>query len=93
MTDRLDVKIDDQVAIVRLNRPQKHNAIDIEMFEAIIETGNRLAGDSGVRAVVLTGAGDHFCSGIDISVFQEEGIAAAGSGRMETVADSPANFF
>lgn len=93
MTDRLDVEIDDQVAIVRLNRPQKHNAIDIEMFEAIIETGNHLAGDFGVRAVVLTGAGEHFCSGIDISVFQGAGIGAAGSGRMEPVGDSPANFF
>ena len=93
MTDRLGIEIDDQVAIVRLNRPQKHNAIDIEMFEAIIETGNRLAGDSSVRSVVLTGAGDHFCSGIDISVFQGAGIGAAGSGRMDPVADSPANFF
>ena len=93
MTDRLDVDIDDRVAIVRLNRPQKHNAIDIDMFEAIIATGDRLAGDSSVRAVVLTGAGDHFCSGIDISVFQGAGIGAAGSGRMNPVTDSPANFF
>ena len=93
MTDRLDVEIKDQVAVVQLNRPQKHNAIDIGMFEAIIETGESLAGDSSVRAVVLTGAGDHFCSGIDISVFQGAGIGAAGSGRMDPVDDSPANFF
>lgn len=93
MTDRLDVEMDKQVAVVRLNRPQKHNAIDIGMFEAIIETGKRLSSDSSVRAVVLTGAGDHFCSGIDISVFQGAGIGAAGSGRMDAMADSPANFF
>ncbi len=93
MADRLDVTIDDHIAIVRLNRPQKHNAIDMAMFEAIIETGARLASDSSVRAVVLTGAGEHFCAGIDVSVFQGEGISVAGSGRMDAVDGSPANFF
>jgi enoyl-CoA hydratase/carnithine racemase len=93
MSDRLDIEIDRHVAIVRLNRPQKHNAIDMEMFEAIIDSGDRLAADSSIRAVVLTGAGDHFCAGIDLSVFKGEGIGVAGSGRMDPVADSPANFF
>ncbi len=43
--------------------------------------------------MVLTGAGDHFCSGIDLSVFSNEGISAAGSDRMGPVDESPANFF
>jgi enoyl-CoA hydratase/carnithine racemase len=93
MSDRLDVEIDRHVAIVRLNRPQKNNAIDMEMFEAIIDSAERLAADSSIRAVVLTGAGDHFCAGIDLSVFKGEGISVAGSGRMDPVDDSPANFF
>jgi enoyl-CoA hydratase/carnithine racemase len=93
MAARLDVEIDGHIAIVRLNRPQKHNAIDLDMFEEITETGGRIAGDSNVRAVVLTGAGDHFCAGIDLSVFQGEGIVAAGSGRMDAINESPANFF
>jgi len=93
MADRLQVEMQGYVAIVRLNRPHKHNAIDIDMFEAIIEVGSRLAGDAAVRAVVLTGAGDHFCAGIDLSVFQGGGISAAGSGRMDAIDDSPANFF
>lgn len=93
MTDRLRVEIDNHIAIVRLNRPQKHNAIDLEMFEAFIDAGDRLAGDKTLRAVVLTGAGEHFCAGIDLSVFQEAGIDAAGAGRMAARESSPANFF
>ncbi len=46
MTDRLSIEIDQHIAIVRLNRPEKHNAIDMEMFEAITEIGDKLAADS-----------------------------------------------
>jgi enoyl-CoA hydratase/carnithine racemase len=93
MAERLEVEMQGHVAIVRLNRPQKRNAIDIEMFEAIIEVGSRLASDATVRAVVLTGAGDHFCAGIDVAAFRGGGISVAGSGRMDATDDSPANFF
>ena len=93
MADKLSIETEDQVTIVRLNRPQKHNAIDMGMFEEIIEIGTTLAADTSIRAVVLTGAGDHFCAGIDLSVFQGVGIGAAGSGRMDAIDGSPANFF
>ena len=93
MAEKLSIETDDQVTIVRLNRPQKHNAIDMGMFEEIIEIGATLAADTSIRAVVLTGAGDHFCAGIDLSVFQGEGIGAAGGGRMDAIDGSPANFF
>jgi enoyl-CoA hydratase/carnithine racemase len=93
MSDRLDIDIDRHIATVRLNRPKKHNAIDVEMFEAIIESSEMLAADPGIRAVVLTGAGDHFCAGIDLSVFQGEGLDVLGTGRMDPMNNSPANFF
>jgi len=93
MTDRLRVEIDDHVAIVRLNRPHKNNAIDVEMFEAFIDTGGELARDKTLRAVILTGEGEHFCAGIDLSVFQGAGINAASDGRMGPRDSSPANFF
>lgn len=93
MTERLRVNIVNHVATVCLNRPEKNNAVDIEMFDAIIETGKRLAADNTVRAVVLTGEGEHFCAGIDISVFQGAGIGAAGEGLMDARDPSPANFF
>jgi enoyl-CoA hydratase/carnithine racemase len=93
MTDRLSVDVSDHVAIVRLNRPEKHNAVDLEMFEAIIETATKLANDDTLRAIVLTGEGEHFCAGIDVSVFQGAGIGAVGHGRMEPGEFCPANFF
>lgn len=93
MKARLLVEIDGNIAIVRLNRPDKNNAIDLEMFEAFIETGGQLAVNKTLRAVVLTGAGEHFCAGIDLSVFQGAGIDAVSGGLMEPGKTSPANFF
>jgi len=93
MTESLHVTIDSNVAIVRLNRPDKNNAIDLEMFEAFIATGQSLSANRKVRAVVLHGAGDNFCAGIDLSAFQGSGIGAAGQGRMDPLDGSLANFF
>jgi enoyl-CoA hydratase/carnithine racemase len=92
MTERLLIETDNHIAIVRLNRPEKHNALDIEMFEALTDAGSQLAADNTIRAVVLTGEGKNFCAGIDLSVFQGEGIGIAGSGRMGPRGNSPANF-
>ncbi|HWD65364.1 MAG TPA: crotonase/enoyl-CoA hydratase family protein [Solirubrobacteraceae bacterium] len=64
---RVQVEIRDHVATVTLNRPDKHNALDVPMFDGILEAAARLASESGVRAVVLHGAGPSFCSGLDIA--------------------------
>jgi enoyl-CoA hydratase/carnithine racemase len=72
---RVTVSIDAGVADVRLNRPEKLNALDPPMFDALVETGARLAADPSVRAVVLSGEGRGFCSGLDFAAFQ----AMAGS--------------
>jgi enoyl-CoA hydratase len=54
-------------AIVRLNRPDKLNALSREMIFALSDTFTRIAGDSDVRAVILTGSGEKaFCAGTDI---------------------------
>lgn len=65
---------DDGVAQVRLNRPDKMNALDPAMFDAIVETGEALRTMKGLRAVVLAGEGRAFCAGLDIGSF-----AAGGS--------------
>lgn len=92
MTERILVERADGVARVRLNRADKHNAVDKGMFEAFIEIGGTLADDRSLRAVVLEGQGENFCAGIDVSVF-----AAAKDGfdpqTMQARADSPANFY
>ena len=93
MTQVVRVEQDQHVALVSLSRPEKFNALNLETFQALIDTGKRLAADDSVRAVVLHGAGEHFCSGIDVAVFQGGGLGDAADSRMAPMEDSPANFF
>ena len=53
-----------------MNRPDKLNALDGAMFAALAETGEALAADASVRAVVLSGEGRSFCAGLDFGGFQ-----------------------
>jgi len=66
-SERLTIAVDDHVAVVTLTRPDKHNALDIAMFDAITGAAERLATEPGVRAVVLRGEGPSFCSGLDVA--------------------------
>ena len=69
MSSRVTTTITGHVAEVCLNRPEKKNALDAEMFQAIPAAGEALMDNTDVRAVVLTGAGGTFCAGIDTSSF------------------------
>jgi len=60
------------VALVTLNRPDAHNALNRALSEAIIATFADLAADEGVRAIVLTGAGRAFCAGVDLKALTDE---------------------
>ena len=70
MSDRVTVTISAGIADVRMNRPEKRNALDGEMFRGLADVGERLKTESGVRAVVLSGEGTSFCAGLDFSSFQ-----------------------
>lgn len=70
MSDRVSLCISDGIADVRLNRPDKLNALDQAMFQAIVETGEALKTTAGVRVVVLSGEGRGFCAGLDFGSFQ-----------------------
>ncbi len=80
MTDLVTIKVDGGVADVRLNRPDKYNALSPEMFKAIIDAGERLAQAREVRAVVLSGNGRGFCAGLDMMSMQGLGDPGRGSG-------------
>ena len=84
MSDRVTISLSDGVADVRLNRPDKRNALDNAMFLAIAEAGETVKSQPGVRAVVLSGEGASFCAGLDFSSFQ----MMAGGERTETPADA-----
>ncbi len=92
MSDVVTVSIESHVAQVVLNRPGKRNAINLDMFRALAEAGNRISADPAVRAVVLSGAGGTFSAGIDITILSEAGDLFA-SGGMKPEAPSPANLF
>ena len=90
MSERIVVETRGHVARVTLNRPDKHNAVDRDMFDAFIEAGRDLAADASVRAVVLQGAGPNFCAGIDVSTFSSGGV---GGSLMDPIDGSAANYF
>jgi enoyl-CoA hydratase/carnithine racemase len=92
MSESVTVTRDGAVAVVTLNRPEKHNALDLQMFSDLSAAGMRLARDASLRAIILDGAGPSFCAGIDVSIFQGQGDAI-GASKMKPGAGTPANFF
>lgn len=78
MEQRVSIEVADGVADVRLVRTDKMNALDDAMFQALIDAGERLKTEPGLRAVVLSGDGRAFCAGLDAGNF---GRMAEGSGR------------
>jgi enoyl-CoA hydratase/carnithine racemase len=87
VTERVTINIEAGVADVRLNRPEKLNALDRAMFAAVAEAAATLRGDSAVRAVVLSGEGRGFCAGLDMAMFS---AVASGADDGADRADSPA---
>lgn len=65
----IEVTIEDKVAVVTLNRPEVRNAMKLSMWQDIAALFARLGQDANVRAIVLTGAGDNFSVGADVSEF------------------------
>lgn len=65
--ERVRIECNEGVAHVRLNRPDKKNALDAEMFDAILGAAKRLREVRTVRAVVLSGEGGCFSAGLDVS--------------------------
>jgi enoyl-CoA hydratase/carnithine racemase len=69
MESRVSISIAEGVADVRLVRAEKMNALDDEMFEALVAATDRLTREKGLRAVVLSGEGRAFCAGLDMGRF------------------------
>lgn len=68
--DRVSLTLEsDGVAQLRLTRPDKRNALDEAMFDALIDAGRSLFDMPGLRCVVLAGEGKGFCAGLDLATF------------------------
>lgn len=92
MTDNVTIAIEGHVAEVTLNRPEKFNALDLATFKGLNAAAVELHGNKAVRAVVLRGAGENFCAGIDVSVLAGQGGDIDAS-MMAPTSGSAANLF
>lgn len=88
MSDRVTIDIQNGVADVRLNRPDKMNALDGAMFVALEEAGETLKADRSVRAVVLSGEGRAFCAGLDFDSFTKMADAEDSAGNPSELDES-----
>ncbi len=90
MAELVTIEISGGVADVRLNRPEKHNALSKDMFEAVTAAGEKLVRDKSVRAVVLSGNGPSFCSGLDVG-----GASFSPAAIQENMKakDGPSNYY
>ncbi|MDX6267555.1 MAG: enoyl-CoA hydratase [Frankiales bacterium] len=64
-----DVEIADQVAHIRLNRPDEYNSMIAEFWSELPEIVDGISADASARAIVLSSTGKHFCAGMDLAVF------------------------
>lgn len=85
---RVHVDVSDHIATVTLTRADKHNALDIAMFEAIIDAAGQVSHEPRVRAVVLHGEGPSFCSGLDVA-----SLMSLGDGLDDRLTDEAPNWF
>ena len=94
MSEIVTIETNNHIAHVKLNRPEKYNALSAEMFTAIVDAGKKVTADTSVRVVVLSGEGRGFCAGLDFGSFMAMGD---GSGKKDLVFfdkpdGSPANY-
>jgi len=65
----LKTRMDDGILTIKLNRPQKRNAMNVELTWEMVRLLEAVAQDADVRVVIISGEGDGFCAGMDIKDF------------------------
>ena len=89
MSDVINYTVDNGIAHVEFNRPDKKNALSMDLFAAIVETGETIKNDPSVRVVVVSGAGNSFCAGIDLGNLTDDN----GFSKLEPRTHGIANIF
>ncbi len=77
--------VEDRVATITLDRPERKNPLTFEMYDELRNTFSRLRFVTDVRAVVVTGAGENFCSGGDVHEIIGPLVEFKESGRMDEI--------
>lgn len=73
----ISVHLENGVRIIKLNRPQRKNAFTPQMYETVTNILNRDANDDSIVATILTGEGDYYSSGNDLSSMEMQNMDAA----------------
>jgi len=69
MSESVLVEVTDGVGVITLNRPEAKNALNLDVATRIAEAVDKFEADDGVIAIILTGAGNTFCAGMDLKAF------------------------
>jgi enoyl-CoA hydratase/carnithine racemase len=77
--------VEDRVATITLDRPERKNPLTFEMYDELRDTFRRLRFVPDVRAVVVTGAGENFCSGGDVHEIIGPLVELKDGGRMDEI--------
>jgi enoyl-CoA hydratase len=77
-----------RVATITIDRPKRRNAVDVAACHAIADSVEQSVAN-GARAIVLTGAGGHFCAGADLTGVEEEGFRAAIRRSLDSLRAAP----
>ena len=78
MATTVELEVRDGVATLTLNRPDSYNALTLELARELLSVALRCEADRGIRALILTGAGRHFCFGGDLRAMRVQGESAPG---------------
>lgn len=101
MSKLLEVATQEGVCTVRLNRPEARNAFSVELMRGLTQTAQQLRDEAGVRAVILSAAGENFSAGVDLkglknletqtqSLMERRTLAALGERMCQAWEDIPA---
>ena len=71
MNDPISINVANHIADIRFNRPDKLNALNRDVMDALIDAAARVKSQTGIRCVLLSGEGRGFCAGLDRAGFQD----------------------
>lgn len=82
MENEVLFKVENNIAVITLNRPERRNSINKNLLVGLYNSLEEVANNSDIKTAVITGNGKSFCSGIDLSVIGKENIFdPRGDGR------------
>lgn len=74
MTDPVVFTVENHVAIITLNRPERRNAINQALLTGLYDSLERVSRDETIRVAIITGNGKSFCSGLDLDILTKENL-------------------